>query len=155
MSMLSVSPNSVLTVASWLVYSLFSSYNRCNGTPISLSITHSLSLDVCLASAAYLKHCHLQVMRHSCTCNELITAQWCAYRQRVTFHFFHNQSQWSGHTVSARSLTVRATTVRTAQQERQFIPWALSSAFPGAIPGERNCKVRMRRSKTLWYVLIT
>ena len=32
---------------------------------------------------------------------------------------------------------------------------ALSSAFPGAIPGQRNCKVRMRRSKTLWYVLIT
>ena len=30
---------------------------------------------------------------------------------------------------------------------------ALSSAFPGAIPGEPNCKVRMRRSKTLWYVL--
>ena len=35
------------------------------------------------------------------------------------------------------------------------ITGALSSAFPGAIPGERNCKVRMRCSKTLWYVLIT
>ena len=51
---------------------------------------------LCLASAAYLKHCHLQVMRHSCTFNELITAQWCGYMQHVTFHFLHNQRQWGG-----------------------------------------------------------
>ena len=43
MSMLSVSPNSILTVASWLVYSLLSNTIRCTGTPISLSIIHSLS----------------------------------------------------------------------------------------------------------------
>ena len=36
-------------------------------------------------------------MRHSCTFNELISSQWCGYRQHVTFHFFHhNQRQWDG-----------------------------------------------------------
>ena len=54
---------------------------------------------LCLASAEYLKHCHLPTgnMRHSCTFNELITSQWCGYRQHVTFHFFHhNRRQWDG-----------------------------------------------------------
>ena len=50
----------------------------------------------CLASAYYLKHGHLQVMRYSCTYNELVTRQWRGYRQHVTFHFSHNQRQWAG-----------------------------------------------------------
>ena len=51
---------------------------------------------LCLASAYYLKHCYLQVMRYSCTYNELVTSQWRGFRQHVTFHLSHNQKQRDG-----------------------------------------------------------
>ena len=65
MSMLSVFPNSVLTVASWLVYSLLSNTIRCYDTPISLSITHSLSWST--QSKAF-----LQSMKH------MYNSIWCS-----------------------------------------------------------------------------
>ena len=39
----SVSPQSVVPVASWLVYSIFSNTSRCTDTPIALSITQNMS----------------------------------------------------------------------------------------------------------------
>ena len=57
---------------------------------------------LCLASADCLKHCQLQVMRHSCTFKERITSQWREYRQHVTFHFLHNQRQWNGQRATGK-----------------------------------------------------
>ena len=71
MSMLSVFPNSVLTVASWLVYSHLSNTIRCYGTPISLSITHSLSWST--QSKAF-----LQSMKH------MYNYLWCSFVFSIT-----------------------------------------------------------------------
>ena len=79
----------------------YSSYPRSSSAGCSIFLMRAAEIMhgwLCLSrQSTWSIATYLHVMRPSCTFNELITSQWCGYRQHVTFHFFHHsQRQWDG-----------------------------------------------------------
>ena len=97
---------------------------------------------LCLASAAYLKHCRLQVMRHSCTCNELITAQWCAYMQHSIYSTTRDNGMVKGQRDTCSHPDATSPTV-----EKLSYSYAPNDESPGnVVATTQTCNAQNRAS---------